>query len=164
MIDENKKRKIELNLDYKIKKIDNLLNGSANLEFYVESIENSNISVPSDMEEKILERLNIDKNNNIKKKNIISLKEETSKRKSISKEENDKVKSNKYFDILKIAACTVFALVIWEFIFSKQPTYATDKNIKPDSNTVKMYEKIETVTDKISEFMMKPVSFERRDK
>ena len=31
MIDENKKRKIELNLDYKIKKIDNLLNGNTNL-------------------------------------------------------------------------------------------------------------------------------------
>ena len=41
MIDENKKRKIELNLDYKIKKIDNLLNGNTNLELYIESIKNS---------------------------------------------------------------------------------------------------------------------------
>lgn len=163
MIDENKKRKIELNLDYKIKKIDNLLNGNTNLELYIESIENSNISVPSDMEDKIFEKLNIKKKDKKEQGKVIKLEEKiTNKNENIPKE--SKASKSKYFDILKIAACTVFALILWEFVFSKQAMYASDKDFKPDRNADKVYEKIEDVTDKISEIMMKPLDFERRDK
>ena len=163
MIDENKKRKIELNLDYKIKKIDNLLNGNTNLELYIESIENSNISVPSDMEDKIFEKLNIKKKDKKEQGKVIKLEEKiTNKNENIPKE--SKASKNKYIDILKIAACTVFALILWEFVFSKQAMYASDKDFKPDKSTDKVYEKIEAVTDKISEIMMKPLDFERRDK
>lgn len=163
MIDENKKRKIELNLDYKIKKIENLLNGNTNLELYIESIENSNISVPSDMEEKIFEKLNIKKNDKKEQSKVVKLEEKiTNKNENIPKE--SKASKSKYFDILKIAACTVFALILWEFVFSKQAMYASGKDFKPDKSTDKVYEKIEAVTDKISEIMMKPLDFERRDK
>lgn len=163
MIDENKKRKIELDLDYKIKKIDNLLNGNSNLELYIDSIENSNINVPSNIEEKIFEKLKIKKNENKQQEKVINLEEGKSEINTKNKNES-KLNKNKYFDILKVAACTVFALIVWEFVFSKQTMYATDKDFKPDSSTDKMYEKVEVITDKISEFMMKPISFERRDK
>lgn len=161
-MNENKMRKEELELEYKINKIDNFLNGSANLELYIESIENSNIDVPSDIEDRILSKLKIKKTEHKKETEIKQFKSEIIN--ITDKNKKEKIgKKHKYFDILKIAACTVFALFIWEVVFSKQEMYASNKDMKLDKNQEKVYERIENVTNKVSEFMMKPGTFERRD-
>lgn len=167
-----KLKKEKLELEYDIKKIDNILDGNENLERYIELVENDKLEVPSGLNTKILEKIN-----DIQYKNgDIDIKNDTNIVKlQLDKKENDNIKDSKqkdkfikrikykFTDILKIAACTVFALMIWE-ITPANTTYAKktsevvteqkEKDVKNDFNLKR----------KVNDFFMSPIKFERREK
>lgn len=120
-------------IDEKIKLIDSLLEDDSKLDKYINSIEDKNIDTPKDLNENI--------------------------RKLVIKKINRK--SKKLFEILQIAACTVFALVLWEIV-----------SLNPESNRTyqsrqKLYnakEQIQGVVNNFSDLLMKPSDFKGGEK
>lgn len=125
-----------MNAEEKIKKIDNLLKNDELLEKYITNISNSDFDIPSDLTENILKKIN---------------KEEA---KILQKA----YKFN-YFDILKIAICTLFALIIWQNCSTKTVIYASSNEKKEE-----IYTNIDSAMQSINNFFMKPVNIERREK
>lgn len=178
-----KKEKIEL--DYNIKKIDNILDCEENLERYIELIENDKFTAPSGLNTKILEKISnvkyesnkidnaenkdekivklSDINKNAIKTNEIECQEFKNTKNSNEEDKFIKRIKYKFTDILKIAACTVFALMIWE-VTPANTTYAkktadvvteqNDKDVKSEFNLKR----------KVNDFFMSPIKIERREK
>lgn len=117
----------------KIEIIDTILNNSDAFDAYIQSIENSNIKTPINLQDKILS--------------------------SIAKEPKKK-KNLKFVDILKIAACTILSILLWNSM-NKIPI-----QIDKDANENKPYMLINTsdISQKINQFMFKPIELERGEK
>lgn len=122
-------------IDDRISRIDKLLNNDSLLDEYINIIENSNFEIPEGLEKNIL--------------NFVCTKD-----KKIMK------KSNRFVDILKIVACTVVALCIWNSTLTSNTSYATNKSIKRSE----FYTKFDSVMEDISKFFMTPIIFERGEK
>ncbi|MDO4282955.1 MAG: hypothetical protein Q4D02_04885 [Clostridia bacterium] len=122
-------------IDDKINEIDKLLDDDSLLNDYVSMIDNSNVEIPSGLESRIL--------NGIKVRRI-----------------NKQYQSNKFVDILKIVACTVVAICIWNSSIPSNICYATSKNIKRSD----VYTKFDSVISDINAFFMTPIKLERREK
>lgn len=124
------------NINSKIEEIDKLLNDTSLLSSYIEDIENINIELPPDLEDSLINRFNNSKNIN---KNVFL--------------ENS-------IKIFKIAACTIFALVIWNVSLSKPiVTEETDKD-----TSVQIQSNIDNTFKSVSEFLLTPIKIERNDK
>ncbi|MEG0872906.1 MAG: hypothetical protein RSG48_02950 [Clostridia bacterium] len=136
----------------KLKEIDVLLNSQEKLDKYIVLLEKSSsdeLDIPLNLGKKIHSKINkeINCNKNIQKENIIKI-------------NKGKDKKTKYLDILKIAACTAFALIMWETILSKPVTYGVeDINIKKED----FYEITERVMNNVSDACLKPFHIERRN-
>lgn len=172
-----KLKKEKLELDYKINKINNILDCEENLNRYIETIESNKLETPTTLNDKILEGLNNIQlkesiNEKIKNKEIDckkEIKEESKKQKSIA-QKNENINDRlivrlkyKFVDIVKIAACTVFALMIWE-ITPTNITYAKKSNIDTtNQENIDDNNKID-IQRKVNDFFMSPIKIERRDK
>lgn len=119
-------------IDDRLEEIDKLLNDNNLLDKYINILENSNIDIPIGLENRVLNGVQ----SNITKK------------------------SNKFFDILKIVACTVVALCIWSSTLTSNTSYATNKSIKRSE----FYTKFDSVVENISNFFMTPIIIEGREK
>ncbi|MBO5477919.1 MAG: hypothetical protein J6A15_09240 [Clostridia bacterium] len=117
----------------KIEIIDTILNNSDAFDTYIQSIEKENIKTPISLQDKILS--------------------------SISKEPKKK-KNLKFVDILKIAACTILSVLLWNSM-NKIPLTP-----KEETNEDKSYMLINTsdLSKKINQFMFKPIEIERGEK
>lgn len=122
-------------IDDRINRIDRLLNNDSLLNEYIDKIENSNFEIPEGLDKRVL--------------NIIY----TQDKKIIKK-------SNRFVEILKIVACTVVALCIWNSTLTSNTSYATNKSIKRSE----FYTKFDSVMEDISNFFMTPIIFERGEK
>lgn len=118
----------------RIEEIDKLLNDDNLLDKYIDILENSNFEIPIGLENRVL-------NGVYSQNNIIK-------------------KTSKFFDILKIVACTVVALCIWSSTLTSNTSYATNKSIKRSE----VYTKFDSVVEKISDFFMTPIIIEGREK
>ncbi len=131
-------------LNKKIEQIENLLNCNTELEKYIKDIESSNIDIPNNLENILLEKFsNIETPPKIKKINTI--KENTVK-------------------ILKIAACTMFALIMWNYI-----TLSPIKIEHTQNHTIQtpQTENETYFKDKLQlagNFLLTPINFERNDR
>lgn len=184
-----KKEKIEV--DYNVKKIENIIENNENLEEYILIIESNKQDTPNKLTSKILNRINDVKVTDVKVNEKI--KDETKNAKENKKIENIELSNNyeiinlkaknssklqnedkvikrlerKFIDIIKIAACTVFALLIWE-ITPRNVTYAQN-NINVEKIDKVEESKTETIKGKkinrkVSDFFMSPINIERGDK
>ena len=118
----------------KIELIDRLLEDDEMLDKYINNLEHNTQSIPYNLNKKILTSINDKKINNKKSSN------------------------NMFFDILKVAACTTFVLILWQFVFSNPTTYATTNT---DIKESEVYENIDNIIKKVSEFLKSPLNFER---
>lgn len=118
-----------------IDEIDKLLNDDSLLNEYINKIDDSNLDIPSGLENRILNGVYVKSTNSLKKQ-------------------------NKFVDILKIVACTVVAICIWNLCLSSNISYATNKNIKRSE----FYIKFDSVIGDINTFFMTPIKFERGEK
>jgi hypothetical protein len=126
----------------KIKHIDLLLENEEALNEYVKNVECQEIKIPENLS-----------------KNIIAKIKSTE-----SKEKLRKVYTPKYIalSILKIAACTVFAVLIWQSQFSVGSTY--EKIISNKGDSFGVYEKVDNTMKSINQFFMTPVNFKEDKK
>lgn len=123
--------------------IDTILNDDKALDFYIKDIENSNIRTPSSLESNILKYINnskFDINDN-----------------------NKKTKHIKPLDILKIAACTILSLLLWQAVPLSVESMTQKTNIEEEKPTYLMLNTNEFYK-KINQFMFKPINIERREK
>lgn len=118
----------------KINKIDKLLKDNNYFNDYIEDIENKQIDVPLNIEYNLKQKITNENPNN----------------------------KYKFYDILKIAACTILALMLWQITFPSFVSYAnvSDK----DCNNREIYNEIDSTMIKFSEFFNNPINFERGDK
>ncbi len=176
-----KLKKEKLEVDYNIKKIENILDCQENLERYIDIIENDKLDTPivvEDLNKKILERITNEKKEGINlnqydKKDIKNQEESEEKLQYIKREKT--IKNNdieeqfikrikyKFTNVLKIAACTIFALMIWEAApttntyAKKTPEIVTEQKEKNINNDTKFRRKV-------NDFFMSPIKIERREK
>lgn len=117
----------------KIELIDTILNNSDAFNTYIQSIEKDTIQTPSELQSKIL--------NSIKQK-------------------PQQKKNLKFIDILKIAACTILSVLLWNSM-NKIPLTP-----KEETNEDRPYMLINTsdLSKKINQFMFKPIEIERGEK
>ncbi len=118
----------------KLDVIDELLNDEAKLEKYINDVENLNIVPPNKLEQNIKNKLGLENSN---------------------KQNKTKVYRYSFKDILKIVACTVFAIIMWQFVFAKPIAYATENDIKVKRNEI--YDKIDETMEGIKDFFMQPI-------
>ncbi len=69
-------------------------------------------------------------------------------------------KKNIYLDIVKVAACTILAISIWNMTSSANISYATNTGIKESA----IYTKFDQFMSDVNNFFMKPIRFERGEK
>lgn len=135
--------------------IDEILASDTELEQYMNKIENTDTYVPSSLQHRILNGIAYASHGNMlpkEKKENIKEKEPVSEEGKVT----SKPKVTK-FDILKIAACTLFALIMWETTLSKPVSYASsNENIKKNE----FYEKFDQTMKSISDFCMTRVHLE----
>ncbi|MEG2485046.1 MAG: hypothetical protein RSB51_06200 [Clostridia bacterium] len=136
------KSEIEKNeIENKINEIQTLINNEDALAKYINEIENTECAVPKDLNSKIISKINE------------------------KYKETDKVLSFKlnYPNILKIAACTIFSLVIWQVTIANNVSYANSfERTNKKVNTA--YENIDNSIKKLNHFFMQPVKLERGKK
>lgn len=130
-------------IEDKLKKLDLLLENDLNMTNYIQEVEEQNIEVSSNLNSKILEK--------IKEKQLFE-------DKKINK---FKPKIN-YFNILKIVACTMFSIILWETVLSKNVSYAS-VDVKPEKQINSFYSKIDEKVKVISEFFLGPINIEGRE-
>lgn len=125
------------NINKKIDKIDSMLLDIELFDKYINDMELMKCDVPEDLDNKILKKIRFKKINN---------------------EETTVKKINKFYfkDIIKIAACTVFAIMMWQFVLSKPTAYAGNENMNVKKNEI--YNTIDEKMKMVNEFFMKPVS------
>ncbi len=125
-------------INEKINKIDELLNDDKILEEYINNTYDSTFNTPPGLENRIL--------NGVYSKNI--------------------KKTNIFFDILKIAACTIIAIYLWNVTLSENISYATDDEKKfvcdsteaqDDTEDVNV-NKVKSVIDDINSYFITPFS------
>ncbi len=113
----------------KIDEINIILNNNIEFEKYIDEVSNNDVDIPKDLNLKIMDNIE----NNDKIRNIIK---------------NQKIR---FSNILKIVACTLFAIIIWETVFSSSVSYASHEKIQPSKIQV-MYNKIsDKINDKLEE-------------
>lgn len=122
--------------------INTLLNDDKAFNTYINSIEKDiDIKTPDNLENNILNYIKNNKSQNIEK-------------------QNSKVKKFKPIDILKIAACTILSVLLWQAM-SLPPESVMSQNEEPQTyftiNTNDFYRKI-------NQFMFKQINIERGDK
>lgn len=121
--------------------INTILDDSNSLELYIEDIEKSNIKSPAGLKKDILQYINTNNKSNVK---------------------NSNAKIVKPLDILKIAACTILSLLLWQAMPLTTENINSKTNIKSEKpiyfllNTNDFYKKI-------NQFMFKPIEIERRE-
>lgn len=100
--------------------------------------------------------------NDIEKEDVkITINIQKSVKDAISRERK-KIRKNKYYDILKIASCTILALTLWQITLPSVTSYASIENIRKEEDMV--YNKLDSTMEKISEFFNSPIKLERGDK
>ena len=119
-------------MNKKIHDIDNLLWNEDEMLKYIESIEQKQIKVPKDLKEGIKRSIN-----EVKIKRKIN-----------------------YLDILKIVACTLFALIIYEASLSKNIYGMNDKKqIEAEETKIEhTIDKIQDISNNVKDFFMKPLN------
>ena len=122
--------------------INTILNDDKAFNTYINSIEKDiDIKTPDNLENNILNYIKNNKSQNIEK-------------------QNSKVKKFKPIDILKIAACTILSVLLWQAM-SLPPESVMSQNKEPQTyftiNTNDFYRKI-------NQFMFKQINIERGDK
>lgn len=116
----------------KLEKIDMLLENDKSFEEYISSIEKMEMSVPVNLEKNICSKIN-----------------------HLSKYKKDtKVYKFKFQDILKIVACTIFAVAMWQFTLSK-PIDASQKDSRREERN-QVYDKIDGFMKNVNDFFMEP--------
>lgn len=133
-----------------LKKVEVLLRSDTQIQQYIEGIEQDELSVPTGLENRILQGIQYHENKEIKSTTKKEPKEEKNQRK---KKENIKIRRKKYtkYDVLKIAACTVFALIVWETSLSKPVSYASNTSYVKKHQ---FYEQLDKTIKGISDFCM----------
>lgn len=164
-----KKEKIEV--DYEIKKIENIIANNENFEEYILLIENSKQDTPENLANKILDKIDIKKISEETEASI-NIKDSDVKITATNSENNKndikviKRLEHKFIDMLKIAACTVFALLIWE-ITPTNTTYAKDdikvENIEQANKNTDNSKNKSQISRKINDFFMSSINIERGD-
>lgn len=141
-------KKDVIDIDSRIKKIDKLLENSNYFDEYINKISKKEITIPDKLNEKILK----------------SIEEFKEKSKEKSKEKNQEKNKNSYiYEILKIAACTVFSLIIWNI----SPKIDDMKNIEKDKSQEIKFNKITMIAEKIekaSNFLVSPIEMKEEKK
>lgn len=126
------------NSNDKIKTIDSLLDSDIELDKYISSIENSAIEIPNNLENDLLLQFNTSKQRNIFKENTLK--------------------------ILKIVACTTFALIMWNYLvltpIEMQPIVQKPIDITTNEPNTSFKDKLKIAND----FLITPLNFERNDK
>ena len=122
--------------------INTILNDDKAFNTYINSIEKDiDIKTPDNLENNILNYIKNNKSQNIEK-------------------QNSKVKKFKPIDILKIAACTILSVLLWQAM-SLPPEIVMSQNEESKTyftiNTNDFYRKI-------NQFMFKQINIERGDK
>ena len=122
--------------------VNTILNDDKAFNTYINSIEKDiDIKTPDNLENNILNYIKNNKSQNIEK-------------------QNSKVKKFKPIDILKIAACTILSVLLWQAM-SLPPESVMSQNEEPQTyftiNTNDFYRKI-------NQFMFKQINIERGDK
>lgn len=157
----------DLDIKARIKEIDELLLNENLYNSYIEKVEKKDIVLPDGLEKRIIIKIEEEakkvkkKTKSFKEVKITGAKED---KKGLKDEENKKyfkVYSNKekLYDILKIAACTMFAVGIWKFAptFSNFNNLSNNENVevaeKSESRIFKIAEKI----DETSRFLISPM-------
>ena len=119
----------------KLELIEDILNNDEALNTYISEIEKENIKTPKDLKDNVLNYIS---NSSIQKKKV------------------------KLLDILKIAACTILSVFLWEMLPMDNSNNLMISEDVPQENI----ESVDT-TDffkELSNFMFKPINFERREK
>lgn len=156
--DNNTIKKELIEISYEIEKIDNILASDDNLESYLSTIDNNKLTVPHDFEDRLKQRLFKQLPN--EKEKMIPLEDNTLQ----DKEQKPKRKQMRMLDIVKIAACAVFAVLIWEVaMFSPTKNEGETTKAKSQKNH-EILANINQATRSVSEFLMKPINLERREK
>lgn len=125
------------NIDEKIMKIDKLLSDDKKFNKYIENIEKQNILDNESLKNRILSKV---------------------------KGEAPKKKIG-YINILKIAACTIFAIFVCELAVIKDDTFRKEGAVTGtgENKLSIMYTNMKTKLNDINGIMLNPVIFERRD-
>lgn len=122
----------------RIKEIEKILKDEVLFNNYIEKIEKLNIDVPNDLESNIISKLELHS-----KKEI---------------EDETKVYKFKIQDILKIVACTIFAVTMWQFTLSKSfATYSLDEQ-KNNQEKIEIYDKVDNLMKSMNGFFMNPIN------
>lgn len=161
--DDNTIKKEFIEISYAIEKIDNILVSDENLESYLSTIENNKFVVPHDLENRVKQKV-LQKIPD-KKGNVITLETEPVLQTHYQdKKQEPKRKQMRMLDIVKIAACAVFAVLIWEVaMFSPSRNEGENTKAKSQKNH-EILANINQATRSVSEFLMKPINLERREK
>lgn len=112
----------------KIKLIDELLKDDMKLEEYISEVNSKNIRTPADLNGKIYNSIK-DNGNNIKKKD------------------------GKIFNLIKIAACAIFAITVWKIALDNPKSYNSYRDSQKLYNTK---ENIQGMMNNFSDMLMKP--------
>lgn len=120
----------------KLNQIEALLEDESLLQKYIGTLESSNSEIPHGLNHRIINNINY------------------------SSQHKKKRSKGRMIGILKIVACTVFAIFIWSSILSSNISYATTKNVK----RTEFYEKFDQIFQNVSDFFMKPIVLEGREK
>lgn len=161
--EDNTLKKEFIEISYAVEKIDNILASDENLESYLSTIENNKFAVPHDLENRLKQKiLHLVPE---KKGNVISLDTEPIiQSHHQDRKQEPKRKQMRMFDIVKIAACAVFAVLIWE-VAMLSPSRNEEDNTKAKSQkNHEILANINQATRSVSEFLMKPINLERREK
>lgn len=122
-------------MNEKLKKIEMLLENENLFEQYVCEIENSELEVPYDLNQNIKSKLD-------------------------AKILQPKSKNKKYFDILRLVACSVFAIMMWEMVLSKPVTYGNSQKIEKTS----FMDAVDNAIMTVNNYLLQPKTLERREK
>lgn len=133
----------------KIEIIDTLLTNDDAFNVYIKDIEQDNEKTPINLEDNILRYIQTNTKENIKKKDNTS-------------------KKYKFVDILKIAACTILSVLLWQAMAIEPPNNLEHEipksgNIEQEDNLSTSIMDINDIYMKINNFMLNPINFERRD-
>lgn len=114
-----------------IERIEKILSNENFFNEYIKEIENKDIKIPDNLESDIYNKL--------------------------SKEKNIKVNIHKFnfIDIIKIAACTILSVILWQFTLFSSSVYASKISERKEKRN-EVYIKMENVIENMSNFLLEP--------